>query len=242
MNLKTSYNKIKLPLIYLTLGVGIIQYISPIIRSKKASESVIGEYVKFDGNNLYFCGCSLSGVDLTHIIRVGDTIDVVLKMLETKEGNAQYAAKFGHCGSVPPDDMLMPEGSMTTKKLTDRNLDFETAEKILLKKVGPVSKSLPADTAMGKIIQLDRPDNKETCCKGTVVIETGVHRGKKVKLNRNKLSVLGLSLEKADLLYCVASHEAVFVDVNGIDDYPEGVFVPKFARLISPSEVRLFEN
>ena len=211
------------------------------IRMKKASESMVGEYVKFDGKNIYFCGCSLSGIDLAHLIRVGDTIDVILTMLETKEDNAQYAVKFGHIGSLPPEDVLMPEGTITTKRLLDRNLDFDRAEKILLKRVGPVSKSMPADTALGRIIQLEKPENKETCCKGTVLIETGKHRGKKVKLNRNKLSVLGLSLANADLLYCVSSHEAVYVDVNGIDDYPEGVFVPKFGRLISPFEVRLYK-
>ena len=51
------------------------------------------------------------------------------------------------------------------------------------------------------------------------------------------MSVLGFSLENADLLYCVLSHERVYVDVSSIDDYPEGMYVPQFIRFLSPTEV-----
>ena len=46
--------------INLLIGLGIIQY-SNLIRSKKASESMVGEYVKFHNKNLWFCGVNLSG-------------------------------------------------------------------------------------------------------------------------------------------------------------------------------------
>jgi hypothetical protein len=219
----------------ITSGLGIIQY-SPLIRSKKASESMIGEYVKFEGKNIWFCGVSMAGIDLIHLFKAGDSIDVTLSMLETKVEKAQYEVKVGFSGLSPYCDLLLPDLHIVMKKLYERGIDFELAERIMTKKIGICSKSLPANTALGRIILLEKPENNQTCAKGTVLIETGKHKGKKVTLTRAKLSVLGFSLENADLLYCVISHEMVYVDVSGIDDYPEGMYVPQFCRFLSPFE------
>ena len=64
--------------------------------------------------------------------------------------------------------------------MISRSMAFETAEKILTKKLGPCTKSMPETTALGRVIQLHKPENKQTTSKGTIVIETGKHKVGKI--------------------------------------------------------------
>ena len=64
----------------MTRGLGCIQY-SQFMKSGKGSSSMVGEFVTFTREDLYFHGVRLSDkVDLGHILAVGDFISCHLKV------------------------------------------------------------------------------------------------------------------------------------------------------------------
>ena len=78
-----------------THGLGCIQY-SQFIKNGMASGSMVGEFVTFKREDLFFFGVRLSEkVDLSNILNVRDEIKCHLKMLDTKQGRAQFVCKIG---------------------------------------------------------------------------------------------------------------------------------------------------
>eukprot|EP00088_Acartia_fossae_P051852 TRINITY_DN5832_c0_g1_i10.p1 TRINITY_DN5832_c0_g1~~TRINITY_DN5832_c0_g1_i10.p1 ORF type:complete len:933 (-),score=328.00 TRINITY_DN5832_c0_g1_i10:867-3665(-) len=216
-------------------GIGVIQ-LSTMIRNKKASESMIGEFVKFENTNLHYGGVSMAGKDLSYLVRTGEVLEATLTMLTVKSKKAQYEVKEGFLGVSEVCRLVLPESNVNLKRLERGDLDFETMENILYKNVPPKLNTLDENIAQGRIVALEPPENQKTTSKGTILIEYGKYKGKKVKLNRSKMSVFGSSLEEADLLYCVNPQvvETVYVDTKGIEDYAEGEFVTQSIRMATP--------
>jgi len=222
-------------------GIGMIT-LSRLMSKGKASESMIGEYAKFSNKDLFYAGVNLKGVDLAWIARSGDMIDVKLSMMDVKDGKAQYNVDSGHFSLHPIAEMIVPE--LLFKKefyrsLEIRDLDFATIEQIVYKKLGCRQKSLPENFAVGEVVSLEKPEAKQKISNATINVKYGKHKGKKIKLNRAKLSLFGISLAEIDLSYCLNSHETVYVDVSCIDDYPEGMYVAQYCQLISPCSTKV---
>ena len=151
-------------------------------------------------------------------------IDVKLSMMDVKDGKAQYSVDSGHFSLHPIAEMIVPE--LLFKKefyrsLEIRDLDFATIEQIVYKKLGVRQNSLPENFAVGEVVSLEKPEAKQKISNATINVKYGKHKGKKIKLNRAKLSLFGISLAEMDLSYCLNSHETVYVDVSCIDDHNE---------------------
>ena len=75
----------------------------PFISKGKASASMVGEFVNITRETLYFYGVKIKAdVDLAHLYSVGDDVMCVVKMLDTKEGRAQFECKIGWSDSWIP--------------------------------------------------------------------------------------------------------------------------------------------
>jgi len=218
-----------------TSGVAVVQ-MSALIHKDQASTNMIGEFAKFSNKDLWYCGVNMAGVDLSYLFRPGDTFFAQLVMLPVKDGRCQYSVKCGFHGKLDLSPFPLPESGVVHKTMLKRNMDFKSFEDVLLKKVKPRQKTIPEGTAIGRLHFLEPAENKETVSKGTVLIEAGPHKGKIVKMSRGKVSVMGISLDNCDLLYCLNQGEIMYVEVGGICDYPEGQYVSQFCRLMAPNK------
>ena len=210
-------------------GLGCIQF-SQFIKNGMASASMVGEFVNFSQDQLYFFGMKLRpGVDLAHLLTPGDELRCHLRMLDTKQGRAQFVCKIGwldgnKAGQAKLSAQLNPSCGSLHKWCERKGLEWLQMEKMVHGEAGS-KKDLSEDMAVGYIMDLDPAENNETTAKGLIKIEVGPHKGKVVRFNRSKASLFGLKLESADLLYVVRPHDRVFCEVSGIADYPEGQYM-----------------
>eukprot|EP00090_Calanus_glacialis_P000637 TRINITY_DN10415_c0_g1_i1.p1 TRINITY_DN10415_c0_g1~~TRINITY_DN10415_c0_g1_i1.p1 ORF type:complete len:938 (+),score=322.63 TRINITY_DN10415_c0_g1_i1:89-2902(+) len=221
-----------------TSGLGTIQ-VSQIIRSGGAAASMVGEWVTFKLEDLFFYGVRLvEGVDLSYLLAVGDEIHCQLKMLDTKVGRAQFVVKIGWlsklAGSVRSH--LLPECAGLHKWCEKKGVDWGRMERRVQGKVDSKADSATENMAVGNVYDLEPAENNETVSKGLIKIEVGPHKGKMVRFNRSKAFLFGQSLEKADLLYVVRPHDQVYCEVSGIGDYPSGQYVSQKVHFQQPSE------
>jgi len=220
-------------------GLGTIQ-VSQIIRSGGAAASMVGEWVTFQLEDLFFHGVRLTeAVDLSYLLALGDEIHCQLKMLDTKVGRAQFVVKIGwlqkrYEGCVRSH--LLPESSALHKWCEKKGVDFQRIERIVQGKVEIKANSPTENLAVGTVYDLEPAENNETVSKGLIKIEVGPHKGKTVRFNRSKASLFGQSLEKTDLLYVVRPQDQVFCEVSGIGDYPSGQYVSQKVHFHQPSE------
>ena len=208
-------------------GLGTIQ-VSQIIRSGGAAASMVGEWVTFKAEDLFFYGVQLGEkVDLSYLLGVGDEIHCQLKMLDTKLGRAQFVVKIGWLSKVAGSvrGLLLPECGALFRWCERKGVEWAKIEDVVLGKVDSKANTATENLAVGTVYDLEPAENNETVSKGLIKIEVGVHKGKMVRFNRSKASLFGLSLENADLLYVVRPHDQVFCEVSGIGDYPSGQYV-----------------
>jgi len=220
-----------------TSGLGTIQ-VSQIIRSGGAASSMVGEWVTFALEDLFFYGVRLGEkVDVSYLLGVGDEIHCQLKMLDTKVGRAQFVVKIGwlskQAGGVRSH--LLPECGGLHKWCQKKGVDWERMERQVQGKVDIKANSATENLAVGTVYDLEPAENNETVSKGLIKIEVGPHKGKMVRFNRSKASLFGQSLEKSDLLYVVRPHDQVYCELSGIGDYPGGQYVSQKVHFQQPS-------
>jgi len=220
-------------------GIGTIQ-LSQLIRSGGAAASMVGEWVTFEIQDLFFHGVRLhKGVDLSYLMSVGDEMHCQLKMLDTKVGRAQFVVKIGwlqkrYEGCVRSH--LLPENSALHKWCEKKGVDLKRMEGMVQGKVEIKANSASDNLAIGTVYDLEPAENNETVSKGLIKIEVGPHKGKTVRFNRSKASLFGQSLEKTDLLYVVRPHDQVYCELSGIGDYPSGQYVSQKVHFHQPSD------
>jgi len=220
-------------------GLGTIQ-VSQLIRSGGAAASMVGEWVTFQIQDLFFHGVRLSKrVDLSYLVSVGDEMHCQLQMLDTKVGRAQFVVKIGwlqkrYEGCVRSH--LQPENSALHKWCEKKGVDLERMERMVQGKVEIKADSATNNLAIGTVYDLEPAENNETVSKGLIKIEVGPHKGKTVRFNRSKAFLFGQSLEKTDLLYVVRPHDQVYCELSGIGDYPSGQYVSQKVHFHLPSE------
>ena len=214
----------------ITGGLGCIQY-SQFIKNGMASASMVGEFVNFSREHLYFYGMRLgASVDLAHLLGVGDELRCHLKMLDTKQGRAQFVCKLGWVDGNKPGEgtvssYLRPSCATLHKWCERKAVDWLQLERIVHGEAGAKGELSETDMAVGYIMDLDPAENNETTARGLIKIEVGPHKGKVVRFNRSKASLFGMKLENADLLYVVRPLDRVYCEVSGIADYPEGQYM-----------------
>ena len=90
----------------------------------------------------------------------------------------------------------------------------------------------------GVIIVWNYVSGGESCTTSPLIecfMECGPLKGRLIKFNRNKCSLLGMSLQKADLLYVFKQNDLVFCDVAG--SFLQSIFKPLKLGQISFAEV-----
>ena len=169
-------------------GLGCIQY-SQFIKNGMASASMVGEFVNFSREQLYFYGMKLRPeVDLAHLLTPGDEIKSHLRMLDTKQGRAQFVCKIGwvdgnKAGQAKISAHLNPSCGSLHKWCERKGLDWLQVEKMVHGLAGN-KRDLSEEMAVGYIMDLDTAENNETTSKGLIKIEVGPHKGKVVRFNR----------------------------------------------------------
>ena len=227
-------------------GLGCIQY-SQFIKNGMASASMVGEFVNFSRENLFFFGVRLrDSVDLAHLLTVGDEMMCHLKMLDTKQGRAQFVCRLGWVDGPRPGETVSPHlspSSAALHKWCERKaVDWVQMEKMVTGQAGAKMDLRESDMAVGYITDLDPAENNETTARGLIRIEVGPHRGRVVRFNRSKATLFGLRLEKADLLYVVRPYDRVYCEVSGIADYPEGQYMSQRVQFHSLHTERDAQN
>ena len=245
LGLSGSFHKVRVVELYAdetgrhVRGLATIQE-SQLIKSGGAAMSMMGEWVIFEGSDLYFFRVRLDKADLGLVFSEGENFHCQLDMLEVKEGRAQYRVKLGwkhwnrDHGALVPGRQLAPESTALLRHLAGQGLTLRGMEETLLGRTKLQCKLPPENMAMGTVLQLDPAENNETVCKGLIKISCGPNKGSVIKFNRNKGFLFGQSLEKADLLYLVRAQEPVFCEVSGLADYGEGEYVTQRVEFWRP--------